>query len=428
MGFEQAVYDRLAVSGPRGSVHIPYPQTWASPEHRRFFESESPELLGSGQMGSGKSRVLVEKAWWLGLSYPGAELAIIRKVHKDLALTTERTFWTEVAKPELLVHRNMSEHWVDFGSRSKPSRLWFLGLDHDPTTGQPSKIGSANLDWAGMDEAIQLDQTDWIMVGGRLRRQTLPYRQLAAVTNPAWPRHWLKLHFAPGTAGTEYIDLRDNAFLPDDYAVRLASMGDSADAKRLAQGLWVQAEGTIWTLSDSQIRSVEGPFRHVHAGVDWGFVHAFACEIVGQVSEGKLSVLAEVYEHGATVGDVIPYLIELRDRYEVEMFYADPSQPEHILQCQRAGIPMQPATNDVLPGINAVTEAIAHGLTVAPACSGLLSEMPGYVWMPARGGGLQERPIEVGDDACDALRYAVMSFGPGANPFAQPLSSAGGIA
>jgi hypothetical protein len=75
-----------------------------------------------------------------------------------------------------------------------------------------------------------------------------------------------------------------------------------------------------------------------------------------------------------------------------------------------------------------VTEAIAHGLTVAPACSGLLSEMPGYVWMPARGGGLQERPIEVGDDACDALRYAVMSFGPGANPFAQPLSSAGGIA
>jgi PBSX family phage terminase large subunit len=378
-------------------------------------------------MGSGKSRVLVEKAWWLGLSYPGAELAIIRKVHKDLALTTERTFWTEVAKPELLVHRNMSEHWVDFGSRSKPSRLWFLGLDHDPTTGQPSKIGSANLDWAGVDEAIQLDQTDWIMVGGRIRRQTLPYRQLAAVTNPAWPRHWLKLHFAPGE-GHEYIDLRDNAFLPDDYAVRLASMGDSADAKRLAQGLWVQAEGTIWTLSDSQIRSVEGPFRHVHAGVDWGFVHAFACEIVGQVSEGKLSVLAEVYEHGATVGDVIPYLIELRDRYEVEMFYADPSQPEHILQCQRAGIPMQPATNDVLPGINAVTEAIAHGLTVAPACSGLLSEMPGYVWMPARGGGLQERPIEVGDDACDALRYAVMSFGPGANPFAQPLSSAGGIA
>jgi PBSX family phage terminase large subunit len=427
MDLGSAVAERLAVMGPRGSVHIPYPQTWASPEHRRFFESESPELLGSGQMGSGKSRVLVEKAWWLGLSYPGAELAIIRKVHKDLALTTERTFWTEVAKPELLVHRNMSEHWVDFGSRSKPSRLWFLGLDHDPTTGQPSKIGSANLDWAGVDEAIQLDQTDWIMVGGRIRRQTLPYRQLAAVTNPAWPRHWLKLHFAPGE-GHEYIDLRDNAFLPDDYAVRLASMGDSADAKRLAQGLWVQAEGTIWTLSDSQIRSVEGPFRHVHAGVDWGFVHAFACEIVGQVSEGKLSVLAEVYEHGATVGDVIPYLIELRDRYEVEMFYADPSQPEHILQCQRAGIPMQPATNDVLPGINAVTEAIAHGLTVAPACSGLLSEMPGYVWMPARGGGLQERPIEVGDDACDALRYAVMSFGPGANPFAQPLSSAGGIA
>ena len=280
MDFGETVRDRLAVMGPRGSVHTPYPQTWASPEHKRFFESESPELLGSGQMGSGKSRVLVEKAWWLGLSYPGAELAIIRKVHKDLALTTERTFWTEVAKPELLVHRNMSEHWVDFGSRSKPSRLWFLGLDHDPTTGQPSKIGSANLDWAGVDEAIQLDQTDWIMVGGRLRRQTLPYRQLAAVTNPAWPRHWLKLHFAPGQEGREYIDLRDNAYLPDDYAVRLASMGDSADAKRLAQGLWVAAEGVIWTLPDRQIEHVEGPFRHVHAGIDWGTAQVLTDDLV----------------------------------------------------------------------------------------------------------------------------------------------------
>ena len=428
MDLGQAVYEQLANMGPRGSVHVPYPVTWASPEHRRFFESETPEILGAGQMGSGKSRVLVEKAWWLGLSYPGAELAIIRKVHKDLALTTERTFWTEVAKSELIIRRNGTDHWVDFGSRSHPSRLWFLGLDHDPVTGQPSKIGSANLDWAGVDEAIQLDETDWIMVGGRLRRQTLPYRQLAAVTNPAWPQHWLKLHFTPGIADREYVDLRDNAFLPADYPARLAAMGDSADAKRLAQGLWVAAEGVIWTLEDSQVRSVEGPFRHVHAGVDWGFVHAFACEVVGQTSIGRLSVLAEVYEHGATVGDVIPYLIELRDRHEVEMFYADPSQPEHILQCQRAGIPMQPATNDVLPGINAVTEAITHGLTVDPSCAGLLSELPGYVWMPARGGGLQERPVEVGDDACDALRYAVMSFGPGANPFAQPLSSAGGVA
>jgi hypothetical protein len=67
-------------------------------------------------------------------------------------------------------------------------------------------------------------------------------------------------------------------------------------------------------------------------------------------------------------------------------------------------------------------------MTIDPICQGLLGEIPGYTWQPARGGGLQERPIELNDDACDALRYGVMSFSPGANPFAVPLSTAGGIA
>ncbi|MFI4978550.1 MAG: phage terminase large subunit [Solirubrobacterales bacterium] len=424
--FGAAVRDRLASMGPRGSIHVPYPQTWASPAHRRFFESESAELLGSGQMGSGKSRVLVEKAWWLGLSYPGAELGIIRKVHKDLALTTERTFWTEVARPDLIVRRNATEHWVDFGSRSKPSRIWFLGLDHDPNTGQASKIGSANLDWAGVDEAIQLDESDWIMVGGRLRRQTLPYRQLAAVTNPAWPKHWLKLHF-DGQPEREYLDLRDNAYLPADYLARLASMGGSPDALRLARGLWVVGEGVIWVLPEAQVGASAGPFRHVHGAIDWGFVHPFACEVIGETGLGKLAVIDEVYERGKTVGQLIPVLRYLRDAHKVETFYADPSEPGAIAECRAGGLKVEPANNDVAMGIGAVGDAIRLGMTVDPACTGLLNEMPGYTWQPQHGGGFREVPIEINDDACDALRYGVMSFrNDPSNPWAG-VQSFGGV-
>jgi hypothetical protein len=173
---------------------------------------------------------------------------------------------------------------------------------------------------------------------------------------------------------------------------------------------------------------VDGPFRHVHGAIDWGFVHAFAAEVLGQSGTGRLSVIAEVYERGATLNDLLPHLKWMTQEYGIEMWYADPSEPGYIFDCQRAGLPIQPATNDVLPGITAVSDAIAHGLTVDPNCQGLLNEIPGYTWMPARGGGLQERPIEVNDDACDALRYGVMSFGPGLNPFSQELSSAGGVA
>ena len=146
------------------------------------------------------------------------------------------------------------------------------------------------------------------------------------------------------------------------------------------------------------------------AGVDWGFVHAFACEVVGQSGTGRLAVIDEVYEKGQTIDRIIPALEYIRTTHKVQTFYADPSEPAYILQCQRAGLPMEAANNAVAPGIGAVGTAIAHGMTVAPSCSGLLGELPGYTWAKDRSGGFREVPIEINDDACDALRYAVVAL------------------
>ena len=40
--------------------------------------------------------------------------------------------------------------------------------------------------------------------------------------------------------------------------------------------------------------------------------------------------------------------------------------------------------------------------------------------MTDRAGGFKEKPIEINDDACDALRYAVIAFAPDPdNPWAR---------
>ena len=158
----------------------------------------------------------------------------------------------------------------------------------------------------------------------------------------------------------------------------------------------------------AQVRYDFGPWKRVAAGIDWGFVHAFACEVVGQSGEGRLSVIDELYAHQQTIDQVIPTLQGMMRQHDIGIFYADPSEPAYILQCQRAGLPVEPANNEVRAGIDAVATAIAKGMTVAPSCAGLLGELPGYTWMPSRAGGFHERPVEINDDACDALRYAVM--------------------
>jgi hypothetical protein len=57
-----------------------------------------------------------------------------------------------------------------------------------------------------------------------------------------------------------------------------------------------------------------------------------------------------------------------------------------------------------------LSAALAAGMTVDPACRGLLAEFPAYTWEPERASGeSSDAPIKAHDDACDALRYAVMA-------------------
>ena len=70
-------------------------------------------------------------------------------------------------------------------------------------------------------------------------------------------------------------------------------------------------------------------------------------------------------------------------------------------------------------------------MTVAPSCAGLLGELPGYTWAKDRTGGFREVPIEINDDACDALRYAVVALDRSFedNPWAQLAGQrVGGVA
>lgn len=415
---------------------------FANPAQQQFFDSRAPELLYSGAMGAGKSRILCEKAWYLAKLYPGATLGIFRKVAASIPHTTLRTFQRDVLDTRLVAARNKSENWYEL---TNGSRIYFLGLDPDPITGVPSKVGSLDLAWAGVDEAVELTESDWIMLIGRLRDPRMPWHQLAAATNPGPPGHWLKIRFTPPTSDHEYVQAtaQDNIFLPADYKQAVANLPDNAIGRRLGRGEWAAAEGVIWNLPLEFVKPATAPPKAVHAGIDWGFVHAFACEVVGQSGSGRLSVIEELYVKGAGIDQLSGPLANAAERHDVSVFYCDPSEPGLMAELRRGlaqhkldhadcklRARVEAANNDVDHGIQAVDKAIRNGMTVDPSCQGLLNEIPGYTWAPNKLGGFHEKPIEQNDDACDALRYAVMSFEPDPkNPWASLVGhSVGGVA
>jgi phage terminase large subunit-like protein len=208
------------------------------------LDSVAPEVLYSGAFGAGKSRILCEKAYHLGLRYPGVPIGIFRKVRASLAATTARTFFRDVVPAGAIVRKNVTEGWYELANGA---RFWLLGLDADPTTGVPSKVGSLDLAFAFVDEAVELDEADWMMLAGRLRWPDTPYTQLAGATNPADPKHWLIQRFREDRDDRVLLQAAttDNRFLPENYIERIAGF-TGIYRERYVRGEWIALSGGLF--------------------------------------------------------------------------------------------------------------------------------------------------------------------------------------
>ena len=326
-------------------------------QQRAFFDTEAPEVLYSGAFRAGKSRIGCEKAYYLARAYPGIPIGIFRKTKVSLEASTQWTLLHDVIPPRAIVRHNDTLRRYDLANGSI---IRLFGLDPDSTTGIASSVGSVELGWAFCDEAAEMTEEDWIIVKGRLSWPGIPYHQIAAATNPAGPTHWLKRRFTPPSPTRVYLhaSMFDNPTLPADYLAEHAAAPDDFRKRRYTLGEWVGADGAIWNLPDEAIVDAPGPFKAVIGAIDWGFVHAFAAEIIGQTGSGHLAVIDEVYERGRTLDEIIPALLELQARHGVLVWFADPSEPAYILACRRAGLRVEEADNSIDPGLQAVTRAI----------------------------------------------------------------------
>lgn len=216
-------------------------------QQRVFYDSQAAEILYSGAFRAGKSRIGCEKAYDLAKRYPGIPIGIFRKTANSLAASTERTLLHDVIPRSEIVKSNRTERWYELANGS---RIWLFGLDPDPVTGLPSKVGSVELGWAFIDEAAEVTEADWIMVKGRLSWPGIGWHQIAAATNPARPTHWLKQHFSPPTEDRVYLHARtfDNTMLPADYIEQAHKMAGGYSKSRYILGEWVApTDGALWT-------------------------------------------------------------------------------------------------------------------------------------------------------------------------------------
>ncbi len=153
--------------------------------------------------------------------------------------------------------------------------------------------------------------------------------------------------------------------------------------------------------------------EQVAAGVDWGYTAPGAIVVGGKTRSGDWYILDADAARGvevvsATRGDSwVRRALALRAKWGIEMFYPDPSEPEHIQQFRVAGLPVMSAINDVGPGIQCVAKYMKVGETtekthmvIMSDLKEIIDELTYYHWMEGK-----EEPEKINDHSMDAMRY-----------------------
>jgi len=397
------------------------------PAQKAFMESLDSELLYSGAFGAGKSRVGCEKGMFLSLLYPGNVGVIIRKTFTSLRITTMQTWERDVCPPEYGI-MNKQNHEYTFTNGSK---VYFIGLD------DPQKIGSLEVGWIFIDEAIELDEEDYTMLLGRLRLNNVPFRQIFCATNPASNVHWLYLHaYVNKQMRVFESDALKNIYTPADYKARLEKFkGIYRD--RYVLGKWVGAEGTVYDCFDYNKHVIE-PFTIPanwirYRAIDFGYTNPFVCLWFAQAPHDSkykgYYVYREIYMSQRTAEQHAKHIVQLTGKEIIRCTFADWAAGDRAT-IEMHGVPNMKAVKDISAGIQSVYNLLANDMihffnsclveidpvlqseTDVKHPKSTVEEFGAYKYPSANKalGNIKEEPIDKNNHGMDAIRYGVHSL------------------
>lgn len=250
--------------------------------------------------------------------YPGVRVLIVRKTRESLTESALATFEQLVVPPGHPAIASGGQRRMRQSYRyPNGSEIVIGGMD------KPSKILSTEFDICYIQEAIELREEDWGTLITRIgRRNTLPFQQIIADTNPGAPTHWLKKRCDGGHCRILYARHEDNPAFHDGtrftpaglrYRENLSTLPGML-RERMLDGKWVQAEGVVYDGFDPAVHMINpselpggGPYPPPdwprYWSVDFGYTAPFVWQAWAADHDGRLYMYREIYRTGVLVTD-----------------------------------------------------------------------------------------------------------------------------
>ena len=346
---------------------------------------------------------------------------------------TEESLWDNITSPLLQIDKGVD--WLEYKAIANKKRIVVKSTGTQivctgaNTENAKDRIQGKNINgWYG-DEIVKQPKSFVEMALSRCRTVENGRMIMTPVLwtcNPDSPSHYIKKEYID----KQDIDIKnwffgfnDNPLIDKDYVAKVKKNFSGIFYDRMILGLWVLAEGQIYSefSRSKHVVNTLPEFVEYNLAVDWGYENPLAILLVGRTGDNQYYVVDELCIRQQLVDESLRNI--LLDKWgAIYGFdtdaYCDTNRPEQMRQLAELfpQLTVVGAEKDVIDGIQEVCKYFKkrgngeYGLYFHERCTITISEHENYRWKKNNKGiNAKDEPIKELDHTCDGLRYLIYS-------------------
>lgn len=260
-----------------------------------------------------------------------------------------------------------------------------------------------------LDEVVLMPQS---FVEQVIARCSVAGSKLWFNCNPGGPEHWFNRNWVLKSKEMNalhiHFTMQDNYSLAPEIRARYERMYTGVFYQRYVLGLWVLAEGLVYSFGEENITDERPKGAEYYISIDYGTLNPFSAGL-WSVTGDKAVRTKEYYYNGRensrnmTDAEYCDKVEELAKGYEIKRVIVDPSGASFIEALRQRKFKVLGAKNEVLDGIRRTSVYLKDGnIKIHRSCVDSIREFGLYRWDEKKN---DDSVIKENDHAMDDIRY-----------------------
>ena len=360
------------------------------------------ELLEKSQskitclQGGSRSGKTYNTLLWIIFSYcntnSGKVISICRKTLPSLKASVLRDF-LEILRnnglySEIYHNKTSNEYWLN------GNLIEFFSLD------MGSRVRGRKRDLLFVNEANEIDYEAWnqllFRTDGNIIIDYNPHDQFHWIYDKVLERDDCSLHIST---------FMDNPFLSDTLKAEIERLKDTDPEYWRVYGLGLRGQNRSLVFKFHIVDEIPETAKFISYGLDFGYASDPSSLCATYIDGDNMYSKELLYETGLTNQDIAKKLeiLGLDRRDEV---FADSSEPKSIEEIYRMGWNIKGKKKyEINYGIDMIRRYKLH---VTKDSTNAIRELESYKYVEDRNGNPTNKPLDLNNHFCDALRYSVV--------------------